>query len=127
MYSVSIDSLNEGADARIQHIEDLVLWKGIQGAKEALSTLRQLETNTNDVTIKWDGSPAVIFGRNERGEFVLTDKAGFGASGYDGKVTSANDLAKMLGNRKQKEPDPNRPAIIEQMRKVWPKFEAAIP
>lgn len=127
LYSVSIDSLNEGADARIQHIEDLVLWKGIQGAKEALSTLRQLETNTNDVTIKWDGSPAVIFGRNERGEFVLTDKAGFGASGYDGKVTSANDLAKMLGNRKQKEPDPNRPAFIEQMRKVWPKFEAATP
>ena len=50
-----------------------------------------------------------IPGRNERGEFVLTDKAGFGAHGYDGKVTSANDPAKMLGNRKQKEPDPNRP------------------
>lgn len=127
LYTVDISSLTEGADSRIQHVEDLVLWNGIAGAKEAISTLRKLETNTNDVTIKWDGSPAVIFGRNEKGEFVLTDKSGFGASGYDGKVTSADDLAKMLANRKQKNPDPKRPQFIEQMRKVWSKFEAATP
>ena len=39
LYSVSIDSLNEGADARIQHIEDLVLWKGILQVKKSTQTL----------------------------------------------------------------------------------------
>ena len=61
-------ALNE-AEARIQHAEDVVFWEGSAGAVRALESLRKLEKGGhNDVTIKWDGSPAIIFGRNEDGK-----------------------------------------------------------
>ena len=76
------------AEARIQHAEDVVFWEGSKGAARAIESLKKLEQGGhNDVTIKWDGSPAVIFGRNENGEFTLTDKSGFQAKGYDGRPT----------------------------------------
>ena len=96
LFTPTAKNLNE--DARIQHLEDLILWDGSNGAKKAIATLHQVEQQPNTVTVKWDGSPAVIFGRNEKGEFVLTDKSGFSAKGYDGKVTSADDLEGKLKN-----------------------------
>ena len=81
LFTPTAKNLNE--NARIQHLEDLILGQdgqaGSAGAKKAIATLHQIEQQPNSVTIKWDGSPAVIFGRNEKGEFVLTDKSGFGA------------------------------------------------
>ena len=52
-------------------------------------------------TIKWDGKPAVIFGRNERGEFILTDKSGFLAKGYDGMAKSPQDIERIMNMRKR--------------------------
>ena len=92
--------INE-AEARIQHAEDLVFFQGSAGAKRALDSLSSMGTGGHtNATIKWDGSPAVIFGRDANGEFILTDKSGFTASGYDGKATSADGLQQMLMNRK---------------------------
>jgi len=83
--------LNEGA--RIDHAEDIVFWEGSRGAMRAVEALRNLEGDSHkDVTLKWDGSPAIIFGRNEDGEFILTDKSGFTAKGYDGRSKSGDDL-----------------------------------
>ena len=86
--------------ARIDHAEDLVYLQGSQGAMRALASLRDMaQGDKGNVTLKWDGSPAVIFGRNENGEFILTDKSGFSAQGYDGKATSGEDLKSMLMKR----------------------------
>ena len=72
--------------ARIDHAEDIVFWEGSRGAMRAVEALKNLEGDSHrDVTLKWDGSPAIIFGRNENGEFILTDKSGFTAKGYDGR------------------------------------------
>ena len=87
--------LNEGA--RIDHAEDIVFWEGSKGAVRALNSLKATEEGGHgNVTIKWDGSPAIIFGRDENGKFVLTDKSGFGAKGYDGRATDGPALFKML-------------------------------
>jgi len=86
-----VESIKEGAEARIQHIEDLIFFQGSQGAKRALAQLKQLAKSKDNVQIKWDGSPAVIFGRDDDGKFVLTDKGGFVAKGYDGKTKSPQD------------------------------------
>ena len=119
------------ADARIQHVEDFAIWHGSQGIAKSIETLHSLEQNPENVTVKWDGSPAVIFGRNERGEFVLTDKSGFSAKGYDGKVTSADALGDMLNNRKVKDPTPeklaDRKKFIQSMKNVWSVYEASVP
>lgn len=81
--------------ARIDHPEDLVLDEGSAGAMRALDAMLSLARKPHQVTIKFDGSPALIFGWDEKG-FVLTDKSGFGAKGYDGMARSAADVESML-------------------------------
>ena len=104
------DILAEGA--RIQHAEDIVFWEGSKGAVRALESLIKLERGGHEnVTVKWDGSPAIIFGRDNNGSFILTDKSGFGAKGYDGKSKSARELSKMLMNRPgASNPEPKKAA-----------------
>jgi hypothetical protein len=109
----------------IQHVEDLVMVDGSAGALEALSELESMAHSVDDVTVKWDGSPAVYFGRNEQGQFVLTDVSGFGAKGYNGKVTSADELQQMLLSR-GKEVDDNRKAFAGRMASLWDKFESMV-
>ena len=79
-------------ESRIQHAEDLTFWEGSKGAIRAIEQLQSLSKSTQSLTIKWDGSPAVVFGRNPNGEFIFTDKSGFVAKGYDGRATNADDL-----------------------------------
>ena len=128
-----VESVLYEAEARIQHAEDIVFWEGSRGAIRALNSLKSLEEGGhNDVTIKWDGSPALIFGRNEDGEFVLTDKSGFGASGYDGKAKSAKALQQMLMNRPgASNPDPrkaeNYKKFVGNMVDIYDEYEKATP
>lgn len=81
--------------ARIDHPEDLVLDEGSSGALRALNAMVSLAEKPHQVTIKFDGSPALIFGWDEKG-FVLTDKSGFGAKGYDGMSRSPDAVEMML-------------------------------
>lgn len=129
LYTVRGSQLSEADNgARIQHLEDLILWSGSAGAAKAIATLHQVESNPGSVTIKWDGSPAIIFGRNEDGKFVLTDKSGFGAKGYDGRVTSADGLEAMLKNRPGYAKDPSKyGAFAESMKGIWDAVESAVP
>jgi hypothetical protein len=121
--------LMEGA--RIQHAEDIVFWEGSKGATRAIEALKNLEQGGHtDVTVKWDGSPAIIFGRNEQGQFILTDKSGFTAKGYDGKSTSAKDLEKMILNRKLSkgiEPEDSYRQFAGKMRDIFDEYEKATP
>ena len=114
--------------ARIQHLEDLVLFDGSKGAREALAALSNINKNLKSVTIKWDGAVGVIFGRNPAGEFIFTDKAGFVAKGYDGRTTSADALGAMIQNRVK---DPSKAADYKtfagKMQSVFTVLAAATP
>jgi len=122
-------SLMEGA--RIDHAEDVVFWEGSKGAARTIESLKSLEQGGHkDVTIKWDGSPAIIFGRNADGEFTLTDKSGFGAKGYDGKPTTAKDIEQMFLGRKERkgiEADDNYKAFASNMASIFDEYEKAVP
>lgn len=117
--------LKEGA--RIQHAEDLVFFEGSAGARRAVEAMKQMEKDGHqDVTVKWDGSPAIIFGRNEEGDFVLTDKSGFVAKGYNGRPTSGKDLSDMLINRltsKGKPVTPDRKIFAKNMANLYAVME----
>lgn len=93
--------LNE-AKARIDHPEDIMFDEnGLEGAQRALSALTHAaESHHETTTIKWDGSPAVIFGWLDRNTFIVTDKAGIGAKKYDGRPSNAADVAAMIYNRR---------------------------
>jgi len=121
--------LTEGA--RIEHLEDLVFRElpPSKGANRALQSLINMEKGGHtDVTVKWDGSPAVIFGRNDDGDFIFTDKSGFTAKGYDGKAKSADDVETMLKNRPGYAKNPEGYSVlIDNMKSAYTAFEKATP
>lgn len=111
------------ADARIEHLEDLVFEKGTRGVKAALDIITHAAEDTaGTTTVKWDGKPAIIWGRKASGEFVLTDKSGFMAKGYDGLATSPGMIARIMNMRSGE-----RGELIDLYRQIWPMLEAATP
>jgi len=111
------------AEARIPHIEDLVFDRGTRGIEEAMSIMNHAAEDTRKhTTVKWDGKPAIVWGRDENGQFVLTDKSGFGAKGYTGRATSMQQLAGIMQAR-----GGERGELIGIYAKLWPLLEAATP
>jgi Family of unknown function (DUF6267) len=111
------------AEARIPHIEDLVFDRGTRGVEEAMSIMNHAAEDTRrHTTVKWDGKPAIIWGRDENSNFVLTDKSGFGAKGYAGRATSMQQLAGIMQQR-----GGERGELINIYAKLWPLLEAATP
>jgi hypothetical protein len=113
----------EAASARIEHLEDLIFERGTRGVREAMDIIMQAAENTKKTTtVKWDGKPAIIWGRKPTGEFVLTDKSGFGAKGYDGLATSPEQIAKIMNMR-----GGERGGLISIYLKLFPMLRAATP
>jgi len=81
--------------ARIDHPEDLIAEEGAIGAQRALDALVEVAKNPKKVSLKFDGSPSLIFGWDDKG-FVLTDKSGYGAKRYDGFARSPQEVKDML-------------------------------
>ena len=108
----------------IEHLEDYVFRNGLPGVTKALQIVAAAaESPAKTTTVKWDGKPAVIFGRKpETGEFVLTDGSGFEAKGYDGLATSPRMMADIQRNRSGA-----RDELIQLYATLWPKLEAATP
>ena len=116
---------NVGGRAKgIEHLEDLVFRKGSRGVDEALAIVQHsAEAPQKTTSVKWDGKPAVIFGRKpDTGEFVLTDGSGFEAKGYDGLATSPQMMAQIQSTRKGE-----RGELVQLYADLWPQLEAATP
>ena len=107
----------------IEHLEDLVFRRGVQGIQDALIIVDQAAQSPRTVTAKWDGKPAVVFGRKpDTGEFVLTDGSGFDAKTYDGLATSPDMMARIQSQRAGE-----RGNLVQLYRDIWPYLEAATP
>lgn len=108
----------------IEHLEDYVFRNGLPGVATALQIVQAAaDSPAKTTTVKWDGKPAVIFGRKpETGEFVLTDGSGFEAKGYDGLATSPRMMADIQRNRSG-----SRDELIQLYASLWPMLEAAVP
>jgi len=70
LFSPTKKEIMEGID----HPEDLIISQGSMGADRVLSDLSKLEKDPSTVSIKWDGFPAVVFGRDSAGDLVFMDK-----------------------------------------------------
>ena len=79
------DYLAEQKNTHMTHIEDRVLYGGVKGTREAIFALRSMRDmlagNTNkrsNVTVKWDGAPAVFAGTDPSdGKFFVAKKGIF--------------------------------------------------
>lgn len=115
-------------ESRIQHAEDLIFWEGSKGARRALEALKDLERDGHkQTTLKWDGSPAVVFGRNTQDQFVFTDKHGWSAKTYDGKTASGQDLYNMLMTRGHGEKGSEFESFARRMGRAFEVIEQAMP
>ena len=75
----------ESKNTHMTHIEDLILDGGVKGARQAILALRSLRDMLSgnakapiDVTVKWDGAPAVFAGEDPTdGKFFVAKKGIF--------------------------------------------------
>ena len=102
--------ITEAKNTHMTHIEDMVIDGGVDGARSAIFALRDLRDmlagHTNDtkqVTVKWDGAPAVFAGIDPNdGKFFVAKKGIFNKnpkvykSVKDVKADTKGDLAKKL-------------------------------
>jgi hypothetical protein len=110
MISFKNHNLTEAKNTHMTHIEDLVLDGGVKGARQAINALRSMRdmlsghtTSPVDVTVKWDGAPAVFAGEDPRdGSFFVAKKGIFNADPKvyknhdDIKADTSGDLSKKL-------------------------------
>ena len=83
-----VQFLTEGA--RTPHPEDFI-FSGSESAMDAINGIVSAIERPQTVTIKWDGSPAVVFGRRTAdGKFTMNYKEYIGVPG--GQVTTAQEL-----------------------------------
>jgi hypothetical protein len=102
--------ITEAKNTHMTHIEDMVIDGGVQGARSAIFALRDLRDmlagHTNDtkqVTVKWDGAPAVFAGIDPSdGKFFVAKKGIFNKnpmvykSVKEVKADTSGDLAAKL-------------------------------
>ena len=97
------DVLNEFKRTHLEHIEDIVLTDGFQGGQAVVNyyrgllvTLQGTSSEPVQVSVKWDGAPAVVCGTNpDNGQFFVGTKSVFAKTP---KINyTKNDIAKNHG------------------------------
>jgi len=114
----------------IEHLEDYVFRSGSAGVDRALQIADSFYSDPKTGSVKWDGKPAVVFGRKpETGEFVLTDDAGFTAERlFTSTDEVATDLARRDANAAAKGNKADRiQTLLPTYEAIWPYLEAATP
>ena len=109
-YVEVMEATKSGKNVHMTHIEDRVIYGGVKGAREAILALRSMrdmlagnaKTGTN-VTVKWDGAPAVFAGIDPSdGQFFVAKKGIFNKdpkvykSVADVRADTSGDLADKL-------------------------------
>jgi hypothetical protein len=113
-------SLTE-AKGHLDHPEDLVFLNGSSGATRAVQSIQATAKNPKSITIKWDGYPALIFGRNENGKFSIMDKHMFNKRDGTGRNVHSPeqfvqyDLARGV----------ERTGLHQLIAEIWPGLEKA--
>jgi hypothetical protein len=116
----TLDSINlVEAAGHMDHPEDLVFLDDEPGARHALQQIEATIQSPNNITIKWDGYPALIFGRNSEGRFSIMDKHMFNKKDGTGReVFSSEEFQEYDTNR-----GVNRGDLYRIINTVWPGLE----
>jgi hypothetical protein len=117
-----IDKLSINEDkGHLDHPEDLIFLSGSEGANRAIQSTIATVKNPATVTIKWDGYPALIFGRNSSGKFSIMDKHMFNKKDGTGRQVFSPQQFVQYDQARGVERDSLWPIINE----IWPGLEKA--
>jgi hypothetical protein len=115
--------LTESKNVHLEHLEDLVFNAGYAGAQEALNYIDSLRHmlaegtgTTTQLTVKWDGSPAIVCGIDpEDGKFFVGTKSVF-AKGQPKRCKDQEDILDFYGDK------PELASKLAQALKYLPKI-----
>jgi len=100
--------ITEQKNTHMTHIEDKVIYGGVKGTRQAILALRELRdmlrgVHDGNVSVKWDGAPAIFAGTDPRdGKFFVAKKGIFNKnpkvykSSADVDADTSGDLAAKL-------------------------------
>lgn len=121
VYSVkTVDYLIEGK-GHMDHPEDMVILGGLPGympLSQALATMDKAAQNPKNITIKFDGYPALVFGSGPDGKFTILDKHMFNRADRP-KIYSPKEFAQYEAQRGEK----GRSGLVDLIAKIWPGLE----
>lgn len=114
----------ELSKAHLTHPEDVIFIKGpIAGVSEVVSRMNQTLENPTQTTIKWDGSPALIFGYGSDMKFRIMDKHMFDKTDPSGR--------NVLSPKQFKQYDINRGVergnLAQVIAILWPNLQKITP
>lgn len=113
-------SLNE-AKGHLDHPEDLIFLDGTQGANRAVQASVDTVKNPATVTIKWDGYPALIFGRGTNGKFSIMDKHMFNKKDLSGRQVFSPEQFVQYDQAR----GVDRSGLHQLIAEIWPGLEKA--
>lgn len=115
-----IGSLTEvaAAPARTPHPEDSI-FEGSVAAGQMIQAMEGVIANPGSLTIKWDGIPALVFGRNADGQLIVTDKYMFDKP--HGRVTSPQGWVEYDAHR-----GANRGDLYQRIANIWQGLDEAV-
>lgn len=116
---VIVEAEVERKDPRIPHPEDAFFLQGSAGAQRQIQGLEAAAANDKNITIKWDGKPALIFGRLPNGRLAVMDKYMFDA-GY-----AAQSPEDWVRYDQQKASGKLRTDLYPKIQAIWPGLDAA--
>ena len=117
--------LNEAKNTHMTHIEDRVIYGGVNGTREAIFALRDLRdmlggVKDGSVSVKWDGAPAIFCGTDPSdGQFFVAKKGIFNKNPKIYKTNkdidddTSGDLSKKLKLALQYLPDLGIKGVIQ--------------
>jgi hypothetical protein len=106
-----------GDGPRIPHPEDSIL-QGSNKAMDYAQALEEIVQSPESGTIKWDGGIALYFGRNESGQFFMTDKYMPAKGVYPTSPQGWRDYDAGRGS--------NRADLYSKIETIWPGLEKSV-
>lgn len=103
------------------HPEDWVYMNGKKGAEDAKNAIISTIENPNDITIKWDGYPALIFGRGKDGKFIIADKHMFNKADGSGRNIHSPEEFRDYDLARGKD----RSNLLDYITNIWGDLERA--
>lgn len=130
--------LEASVGRKYQHIEDLVFTDGSVGGLHAVERLRDMTAKGKGIELKWDGSPVIYWGRDERGVFHMFPKNAWDylkrgtthtKSGVTTMMNDPDDVAMFVLGTGTAQPgqEDQRKAFAQGLADLWPYFESISP
>lgn len=117
---LSLEHITE-AKGHLDHPEDLVFLDGSAGANRAVDATVKTAKNPKSVTIKWDGYPALIFGRGPNNKFSIMDKHMFNKRDLSGRQVYSPEQFVQYDQAR----GVDRSGLHQLITNIWPDLEKA--